>query len=141
MKKLILLCFAFILVACQEETVHNSAHITEEEIVLVLKEHDVELKKIKRLKDNIYASKLNGEKPGAYELDGKDFLIYEFQSSDDVTKALKEFDKKTEGMDIVSSNTYEKRNVLIFYVHLQNRSKPIPYHQAIEQALASLIEG
>lgn len=141
MKKLILLCFVLILVACQEETFHNSAHITEEETVLVLKEHDVELKKIKRSKDNIYASKLNGKKPGAYELDGKDFLIYEFKSSDDVSKALKEFDKRTETMDIVSAKTYVKRNILIFYVHAQDLSKTIPNDQAIEQALASLIEG
>ena len=129
------------LVACQEERVDNSAHITKEDIVSALKEHDVELEKVKRPKDNIYASKLNGKYPAAYELDGKDFLIYEFQSSDDVTKALKEFNKKTETMDLVSSKTYEKRNILIFYVHAQDLSKPIPYHQAIEQALASLIEG
>ncbi len=90
----------------------------------------------------IIGSKLKNVKPGTYELSEKLFFIYEFATKNDRKKGAKEFAEKTATMDLVSFSMFEKRNILIFYVHEQDlNSNSVPFETEIQGALDSIIEG
>lgn len=141
MKKIVSLCLLLLLAACESLQVNDSAHIKEEEVVSALHENGVDLVEAEFNK-NVFGSKLEDVKPGTYEVNGKPFFIFEFKSEIDLTKGKKEFDKKTATMDLVSASTFEKRNILIFYVHEQDiNSDNVPLEKEIQKSLDGIIEG
>jgi len=125
------------LVSCQT---YSSAHITKEEVVGVLQDYQVELLEANIPRGKPFGTKLNRVKPSEYELSGKTFYIYEFETEEDLKKGKSDFGEKTADMKLVSYETFENRNILIFYVHGIN-SGEIPFEKEIGEALASIIEG
>lgn len=141
MKMIFSVCLLLLLAACQPVQVNDSSHITEEEVVTALQDNGVNLIEAE-FKKNIFGSKLGDVKPGIYEVNGKPFFIFEFTSDNDLDKGKKEFAKKTETMDLVSASTFEKRNILIFYVHeLDVNSNSVAFIKEIQEALDDIIEG
>jgi len=141
MKKIFSLCLLLFLAACQPVQVNDSSHITEEEAVTALQDNGVTLVEAE-FKKNVFGSKLRGVVPGTYEVSGKPFFIFEFKTENDLVKGKKEFDKKTATMDLVSASMFEKRNILIFYVHEQDvNSNSVPFEKEIQEALDNIIEG
>ena len=141
MKKVLSLCLLLFLAACQPVQVNDSSHITEEEVVTALQDNGVNLIEAE-FEKNIFGSKLGDVKPGTYEVNEKPFFIFEFKSDNDLDNGKKEFDKKTATMDLVSASMFEKRNILIFYVHEQDvNSTSVPYEKEIQEALDNIIEG
>ena len=145
MKKIIIICLLLFLVGCslvEENSVHVSSHITEEDLVKALREYGVNVVETKSSKDNIFGSKLNRVKPGAYELDDKQLFIYEYKTEDDPDKGLEQFNKNTETMNVVSYTVFTHRNILMFYVHAENLDvASIPYEKEMNDALRSFVEG
>lgn len=144
MKKILLLCLTILLVGCSSvsESVYESSHISEEDLVKALREHGVNVVETKSLKDTIFGSKLNRVKPGAYELDDKHLFIYKYNTADDRDKGLEQFHKNTEAMNVVSYTIFKRHNILMFYVHAEDLSATtIPYEKEINEALQSFIEG
>ncbi|MCG7344926.1 hypothetical protein MHZ92_12330 [Sporosarcina sp. ACRSL] len=90
---------------------------------------------------NVYGSKLININPKTYQLNEKPFFIYEFATEIDREKGTSEFAKKTATMELVSASTFEKRNILIFYVHDQVNSDSVPFEKEIQGALDSISEG
>lgn len=122
--------------------VNDSSHITEAEVVKAFQENSVKLVKVKPPQDGIFGSKLKGVKPGAYELNSKFIFIYEFATADDLENGKKVFADKTATMNVVSFSMFEKRNILIFYVHAEDlNSNSVPFEKEIKEALDSLVEG
>lgn len=141
LKKVISLCLLLFLAACQPVQVNDSSHITEEEVVKALQDNGVNLVEAKFPK-SVYVSKLGKVKSRAYEVSGKPFFIFEFKTENDLYKGKKEFVKKTETMNLVSASKFEKRNILIFYVHGQDlNSDSVPFEKEIQEALGGIIEG
>ena len=137
LKKIFGLFFLVFLVSCQSS---DSAHITTDEVVAVLQDYQVELLDTNIPRGNPFGTKLNGVKPSEYELSGKPFYIYEFETEEDLKKGKSDFREKTAEMKLVSFIRIEKRNILIFYVHGID-SGEIPFEKEIGEALASIIEG
>ncbi|MEO4055085.1 hypothetical protein [Solibacillus sp. CAU 1738] len=141
MKKVISLCLLLFLAACQPVQVYDSSNITEEVVVKALQGNGVNLLEAEFPK-SVYGSKLENVKPRAYEVSGKPFFIFEFKTENDLDKGKKEFAKKTETMNLVSASKFEKRNILIFYVHGQNlNSDSVPFEKEIQEALDGISEG
>jgi hypothetical protein len=141
LKKVISLCLLLFLTACQLVQVNDSSHITEEEVVKALQENGVNLVEAEFPK-SVYGSKLGNVKPIAYEVSGKPLFIFEFKTENELVKGKKEFAKKTETMDLISASEFEKRNILIFYVHGQDiNSDNVPFEKEIQEALDSISEG
>lgn len=143
MKKIISLCLLFFLASCQPAVqVSDSSHIAEEEVVDVFQENNIKLVEVESPQEGIFGSKLKGVKPGTYELNEKLIFIYEFATADDRENGKRAFAEKTELMNVVSFSMYEKRNILIFYVHEEDiNSDRVPLEKEIKEALDSLIEG
>ena len=108
----IILIFVLVLTACQVQT----ANITLDDVIVSLENQHITVEETRKSNDNIFNKKLNGIKPNYYTLQDKAFLIYIFDSEEDRKKGLKDFQKQTESMNIVSHDIYEVKNVLIFYV-------------------------
>jgi hypothetical protein len=141
LKKVISLCLLLFLAACQPVHVNDSSHITKEEVVIAMQDNGINLVEAEFSK-SVYGSKLRNVKPIAYEVGGKPFFIFEFKTENDLDKGLKEFAKKTETMDLVSASKFEKRNILIFYVHGQDiNSDSVPFEKEILEALDGISEG
>ena len=140
MRKVIILCLLLFLAACQPAQVSDSSHITEEEVVKALQDKDVVLIEAE-FPRNVFGSRLRNVKPGTYEVSGKPFFIFEFETENDLDKGIKEFAEKTATMDLVSSTTFEKRNILIFYVHEQDINSDVPFEKEIQEALDGMSEG
>ena len=143
MKRIFILCFIFLLVGCSFNNLeyYNSSNISEEDLVEAIREHGVPIVEAKS-KDNIFGSKLNKVKPGAYELDDKHLFIYEYKTEDDRDKSLEQFNKNTETMNVVSYTVFTHRNILMFYVHAENLdTTSIPYEIEMNDALRSFVEG
>ncbi|MGI8384181.1 hypothetical protein [Robertmurraya sp. P23] len=140
LRKILSICFFLLLVSCQ--SVSDSSHITEEDVVQVLQENGVQLVETDFPRGNSYGSELRNVTPGSYLLNGKPFFIYEFENEKDIEKGIREFAKKTETMELVSSSIFEKRNILIFYVHEKDfDSEIIPFEKEIQDALDRISEG
>ena len=141
MKRVISLFFLLFLTGCVQDDV--SSYLSEEEIVEAFNEHNhIQLTKVESSKEEIFATKLNGVKPGIYELEENRIYIYEFDSPDKLEKGKEDFLEKTASMNLVSYNLFEKRNLLLFYVHGEDiGSKSIPFKQEIREALDRMIEG
>lgn len=138
--KILNLCFLLLLVSCQ--SVNDSSHITEGDVVKVLQESGIVLVEADFPRRNAFGSELRNVKPGTYLLNEKPFFIYEFENESDLEKGIREFAKKTATAELVSSSMFEKRNILIFYVHEQDfDSKIIPFENEIQGALDSISEG
>lgn len=141
MRKVISLCLLLFLAACQSVQVNDSSHITEEEVVKALQDNGVILVEAEFPK-NVFGSKLRNVKPGTYEVSGKPFFIFEFKTENDLDKGKKEFAEKTATMELVSATTFEKKNILIFYVHEQDmNSDSVPFEKEIQEALDGISEG
>lgn len=142
MKQAIILCMLLFLTGCGQTGADSSSHISDREVVVALKNHNIELTEGTSVKGTIITSKLKGVKPQVYELNEKLFVIYEFDTPEELEKGEKEFANKTASMNLVSYKTFTKRNILIFYVHGENlNSNQIPFEKEIQEALKSLIEG
>lgn len=142
MKQVISFCLLLFLTGCVQAEVDTSAHISEGELVEALQNHHIELIEGSSVNENIFVTKLNGVKPGEYELNEKLIVIYEFDTPKEREKGEKEFATKTASMNLVSYKSYIKRNILIFYVHGEDlNSNQIPFEKEIQEALDSLIEG
>ncbi len=128
--------------SCQAAQVTDSSHITEAEVVEAFQENNVKLVEVKAPQDGIFGSKLKGVKPRAYELNSKFIFIYEFATADDPENGKKAFAEKTASRNVVSYSMFEKRNILIFYVHGEDlNSTSVPFEKEIKEALNSLVEG
>ena len=140
LKRVISFCLLLFLTGCVQ--VSDSSHISEAEVVETFHDNNVELAEVKSQQEDIFASKLNGVKPGIYELNKKYIYIYEFDTPDNRESGKKAFVEKTASMNLVSYSVFEKRNILIFYVHGEDvNSNSVPFEQEIQKALDSLIEG
>ena len=146
MKKFICISLLLFLVGCslvdEDLNYYDSSNISEEDLVEALREYGVPVVESK-LKDNIFGSKLNQVKPGAYELDDKQLFIYEYKTEDDRDNGLEQFNKNTETMNVVSYTVFTHRNILMFYVHAENLNvaTSIPYEKEMNDALRSFVEG
>lgn len=139
-RKILSILFLFLLVSCQ--TVSDSSHITEEDVVRVLHENGILLVEADLPRGNVFGSELRKIKPGTYRLNEKPFFIYEFENEKDIEKGKREFEKKTATMELVSSSMFEKRNILIFYVHEKDvNSDMITLEKDIQDALDLISEG
>ena len=146
MRKFISICLLLLLVGCslvdEDLVYHNSSNISEEDLVKALNENGVHVVETKSLKDDIFGSKLNLVKPGAYELGDKQLFIYEYTSADERDEGLEQFKKNTETMNVVSYTIFTHRNILMFYVHAENLgATSIPYIKEINEALENFVEG
>lgn len=140
LRKILSLCLLLLLVSCQ--TVSDSSYITEEEVVKVIQENGIQLVEADFPRGNAFGSELRNVTPGSYLLNEKPFFIYEFENEKEIEKAIREFAKKTETMELVSSSMFEKRNILIFYVHEQDfDSELIPFEKEIQGTLDRISEG
>jgi hypothetical protein len=140
LRKILSVCFLLLLVSCQ--SVSDSSHITEGDVVKVLQESGIVLVEADFSQANVFGTVLRNVIPGTYLLNEKPFFIYEFENENDLEKGIREFAKKTATMELVSSSMFEKRNILIFYVHEQDfDSKIIPFENEIQGALDSISEG
>lgn len=138
--KILNLCFLLLLVSCQ--SVSDSSHITEGDVVKVLQESGIVLVEADFPRGNAFGSELRNVIPRTYLLNEKPFFIYEFENESDLEKGIREFAKKTATAELVSSSMFEKRNILIFYIHEQDfDSKIIPFENEIQGALDSISEG
>ena len=141
LRKIISLCLLLLLVSCQSVQVNDSSRITEEEVVKALQENGVSLVEAEFLK-NVFGSKLRNVQPRVYELNEKPFFIFEFETEIERENGTKEFAEKTGAMELVSSSTFEKRNILIFYVHEQDINPDlVPFEKEIQEALEDISEG
>ncbi|WP_172372379.1 hypothetical protein [Sporosarcina jiandibaonis] len=141
LKKIFSLCFLLLLVSCQSVQVNDSSHITEEEVVKALRENGVNLVEAD-FPQSVFGSKLRNVRPRTYELNEKPFLIFEFETEIEREKGTKEFAEKTATMELVSASTFEKRNILIFYVYQQDRnSDSVPFVKEIQETLDGISEG
>lgn len=104
----------FFLTACQ---VNDPNAITLEEVLTSFEEQQLSLKNSKVMRNHIFGMKLNGIRPSAYELDGKELLVYIYDSSDEREKGLEDWREKTASMDTVGYKVYEVNNVLLFYAY------------------------
>lgn len=140
LRKILKLCFLLLLVSC--ETVSDSSHIKEEDVVKVLQECGIEIIKADFPQGNVFGSDLRNVTPGTYLLNEKPLFIYEFENENDLEKGIREFDKKTATAELVSYSILEKRNILIFYVHEQDfDSGEIPFEKEIQESLDRISEG
>ncbi len=120
------------LTACQ---VH-AANITLNDVIVSLENQHLDVEETRKSTDNIFNNKLNGIKPNNYTLQDKSFLIYIFDSEENRKKGLKDFQKQTESMNIVSHSVYEVKNVLIFYVYEKDIDNSI--EEGIQQTINNL---
>ena len=91
---------------------------------------------------NVFGSKLRNVQPRTYELSEKPFFIFEFETEIEREKGTKEFADKTATMELVTASTFEKRNILIFYVHEQDiNPDSVPFEKEIQEALDGISEG
>lgn len=142
LKKILSLCLLLVLAACQSVQVNDSSHITKEEAVRALQENGVHLVEAELPQENVFGSTLKNVHPGTYKLDGKLFFMYEFATENELEEAMQEFDKKTATMELVSSSTFIKRSILIFYVHEHDsNSDSAPFENEIQEALNGISEG
>ena len=103
LKKILSLCILLLLASCQSESIQvtDSSHITEAEVVEVFQENSVKLVEVKPPQKGIFGSKLEGVKPGAYELNSKFIFIYEFATTDDRENGKKAFAEKTASLNVI----------------------------------------
>jgi hypothetical protein len=135
LKKLFSLCLLLFLVSCQSVQVNDSSPITEEEVVKALQENGVNLVEAE-FPRSVFGSKLRNVKPRTYELSEKPFFIFEFETEIEREKGSVEFAEKTATMELVSSSTFEKRNILIFYVHEHDiKSDSVSFEKEIQEAI------
>ncbi|SHR50426.1 Uncharacterised protein [Mycobacteroides abscessus subsp. abscessus] len=140
LRKILSLYFLLLLVSCQ--SVSDSSHISEEDVVKTLQENGIQLVEADIPHGNSFGTDLRNVTPGSYLLREKPIFIYEFENEKDIEKGIREFAKKTETMELVSSSIFEKRNILIFYVHEQDfDSEIIPFEKEIQDALDRISEG
>ena len=128
----IILIFVLVLTACQVQT----ANITLDDVIVSLENQHITVEETRTSNDNIFNKKLNGIKPNYYTLQDKSLLIYIFDSEEDRKKGLKDFQKQTESMNIVSHGIYEVKNVLIFYVYEMDLDDSI--EEGIQQTINNL---
>ncbi|MER2169587.1 MAG: hypothetical protein ABS938_03025 [Psychrobacillus psychrodurans] len=128
----IILIFVLVLTACQVQT----ANITLDDVIVSLENQHITVEETRTSNDNIFDKKLNGIKPNYYTLQDKSLLIYIFDSEEDRKKGLKDFQKQTESMNIVSHGIYEVKNVLIFYVYEKDSDDSI--EEGIQQTINNL---
>lgn len=142
MKQVISFCLLLFLIGCVQEGFNDSSHISKAEVVEALQNNNIELTEGTFVEEDIFVSKLNGVKPGVYDLNEKLIVIYEFDTPEERENGEKEFANKTASMNLVSYKSFIKRNILIFYVHGEDlNSNQIPFKKEIQEALDSLIEG
>lgn len=118
---ILLMVLVSLLTACY--SIESDASVNQ--VISTLKKQKIILKEIKLSKKSIFGMKLNGVKPSSYELDGKKFLIYIFQSSQEREEGVEDFYKKTENSNTVSYKKYEVKNMLFFYIFEKNLDKKI----------------
>ncbi|QUW23009.1 hypothetical protein JSQ81_05410 [Sporosarcina sp. Marseille-Q4063] len=141
LRRIFSLCLLLLLVSCQSVQVNDSSHITEVEVVTALQKNGVNLVEAE-FPQSVFGSKLRNVKPRAYELSEKPFFIFEFETEIEREKGIEEFVENTATMELVSASTFEKRNILIFYVHeLDINSDSVPFEKEIRKALDDISEG
>lgn len=140
MNKLAILFLSIVifLTACQAT---DSNLITLVEVLTAFEEQQLTLKEIKVSSKNIFGMKLNGVKPASYELDDKTLLVYTYSSTKDRKKGLEDFHNKTAAADVTSYNSYEVKNILIFYVHELDLSKEVELDDKIQKVVGKLNEN
>ena len=134
MKKCIavLILVIFLLSACQPK---DSDAISLNQIVTAFENEQIPIKEVKASRSIVFGTKLNGTKPKSYLLEDKNVFIYIYGSSNQQEKGLEDYVKRTEAYDVVSYQVYEVKNVLIFYVHEQDLTEEIPYHDQIQKVI------
>ena len=124
----VLIVTFFLLSACQTK---DSDAITLNQIVTAFENEQIPIKEFKASRSIVFGTKLNGTRPKSYVLEDKNVFIYIYSSSNQREKGLEDFVKKTEAYTVVSYQVYEVKNVLIFYVHEQDLSEEVTYHDQI----------
>ena len=132
MKKLFIICLAFLLIGCQTS---SNERLTADDILQLFEQHHLTLTEAKRDTNDMIGMKLNGVKPNAYLLDEKPLYMYVFRSTNAVQDAIKEFNEKTATANLVSFNVYTKDNVLLYYVHGQDLATVVSIDALINNAL------
>ena len=112
-RRYICICLLLFLTACQSVQVSDSSHITQEDVVIALQRNGVDLVEAD-FPENVFGSVLENVKPGTYELNGKPFFIFEFNTENDRENGEIEFDKKTGTMELVSASTFKKEKYTNF---------------------------
>lgn len=138
MKKLtlFLLFLILLLTSCQSA---DPDMISMDEVLSAFEKQQVPIKENNDArKDDIFGMKLNGVKPAFYELDGKMFMIYIYNSPEKREEGLSDFRDKTAMMDTVSYHVYEAENVLIFYVYEHDMGLEVKFDDAIKEAMSEL---
>lgn len=80
------------MVSCQ--SVSDSSHITEEDVVKVFQDSGIVLVEADFSRGNTFGSELRNVTPGTYLLNEKPFFIYEFENEKDIEKGIREFAKE-----------------------------------------------
>ena len=130
----VLIVIILLLSACQP---NDSDAINLNQIVTAFENEQIPIKEAKASRSIVFGTKLNGTRPKSYMLEDKNVFIYIYGSSNQREKGLEDFVKKTEAYDVVSYQVYEVKNVLIFYVHEQDLSEKITYHEQIQKVITN----
>ncbi|MGE6257754.1 hypothetical protein ACQKCU_07545 [Heyndrickxia sporothermodurans] len=123
MKRLTILLMVLVSLLTACHSIESDASVNQ--VISTFKKQKIILKEIKLSNKSIFGMKLNGVKPSSYELDGKKFLIYIFQSSKEREEGVEDFYKKTENSNTVSYKKYKAKNMLFFYVYEKNLDRKI----------------
>ncbi|MCT6922549.1 hypothetical protein [Metasolibacillus sp.] len=137
MKRLFIICFTllFFVIGCEEE---ENAIFTLKEVLNSFEQQGLIVEETRQKDHSIFGEKLYKKQPNLYLLNQKPLYIYIYNSSANRIKAINEFRKKTEAVNLVSFNIYEKDNILIFYFHEQDLEEDLGVDKLIKEALNNL---
>lgn len=160
MKKYFIFIFVMLLVGCSsdetqttpeapasEDTIGDglpleteTVNVTVAEFVDTFNAHDQTLESVELEGENIFSMTLNGVEPDSFLLEGKQVFIYEFKNIGERESGWEEFQKKTATMNLVSHKKYDMFNLLIFYVHEQDRHESISIDEIMNRVSEDLVE-
>ena len=156
MKKYFIFIFVLLLVGCSSDETRKtpespesedttggglpleSQTVTVTEFVDAFNSHNQTLESVELEGEHIFRTDLNGVTPDSYLLEGKQVFIYEFKNRENRESGWEAFQEKTATMNLVSHKKYDMYNLLIFYVHEQDRHEPISIDEIMNRVSEDL---
>ncbi|RDI42179.1 hypothetical protein [Falsibacillus pallidus] len=121
MKKIAsLFLISIILAGCS-----NSSNIPIDPLLKLFEEEGITLSKTDPIKESIFSQSLNGVRPRAYSDGVSYYYFFAYSNEKKVSRALKQFEKKTASMDLINHHKYPMNNLLLFYIYNPNEQKDL----------------
>ncbi|WP_433747446.1 hypothetical protein [Falsibacillus pallidus] len=116
MKKIAaLLLISILLVGCS-----NSSNIPIDPLLKLFEDEGITLSKTDPVKESVFSQSLNGVRPRAYTDGASYYYFFAYSNEKKVSRALKQFEKKTASMDLINHHKYPMDNILLFYIYNPN---------------------